>query len=331
MADESSLTRSRDRHDEIDRSVMKARVLVAVAVTVFMAATELRGLVHQTESLQRQPLFTSEADLVVLHVMVKDRKGAYVSDLPQDAFRVLEDNRPQTIHVFTGEDAPATIGLLIDASGSMRGARDLVIAAVSAFARSSHPQDELFALAFNEDVQAVLPAEAPFTADAATLEHALTRTLGARGQTALYDALVQGFDYVAKGRHDRKVLVIISDGGDNASAATLDEVLGRTRTSNTVVFTIALIDPLEPEANPKRLRQIAEPSGGEAFAPRNAAQVSDVLQHIARDIRHSYTIGYVPTSPRDGAFHAIHVAVKPLDGRAVTVRTRTGYLATRRR
>jgi VWFA-related protein len=307
------------------------RVLVAAAVSVFMAAAELRGLVHQAESLQRQPVFTSEADLVVLHVMVKDRKGAYVSDLPQDAFRVLEDNRPQAIHVFTGEDAPATIGLLIDASGSMRTARDLVIAAVSAFARSSHPQDELFALAFNEDVQAVLPEEAPFTADAVTLEHALTRTLGARGQTALYDALVQGFDYVARGRFDRKVLVVISDGGDNASTATFDDVLARARTSNTVMFTIALVDPVEPEANPKRLRQIAEPSGGEAFAPRNVAQISDVLQHIARDIRHSYTIGYVPTSARDGAFHAIHVVVRPPDGRAVTVRTRMGYLAARGR
>lgn len=128
----------------------------------------------QTEDASR-PTFTSRSELVVLHVMVKDGKGGYVSGLDKDAFRVTEDGRPQEISFFTSQDAPVSVGLLIDASGSMLPNRDLVLASGVAFVRTSNPLDEIFVLGFNEYIHAPLPPEAPFTRDLLTLRLAMLR------------------------------------------------------------------------------------------------------------------------------------------------------------
>jgi VWFA-related protein len=272
-----------------------------------------------------QPTFSARSELVVLHVMVKDRRGAYVPGLGPEAFTVFEDDRPQAIRFFAIQDAPVTVGLIIDSSGSMLPVRDRVITAAGLFAATSNPDDEIFALAFNEVVRAALPPEAPFTGDAETLRMALTRTISARGRTALYDAMLAGLKYVDRGNHSRKVLVVLSDGGDNASSATLEQALQQTQVANTVIYTIALLDLLERDANPRRLKQFADASGGEAFRPRNVAQIGEILEHIARDIRNAYTIGYVPGA-RDGRFRRIRVVVSVPGGPALSVRTRQGYL-----
>lgn len=139
-----------------------------------------------------------------------------------------------------------------------------------------------------------------------------------------------GLDYLTKGSHERKALVVVSDGGDNASTATFDQILKSTQLSNALVYGVGLVDPSDPGANPKRLKQLAETSGGEAFFPDDARRVIDVLRHIARDLRHTYTIGYVPANTaRDGQFHRIRVSVSTPDRRAVVVRTRSGYVAGR--
>jgi Ca-activated chloride channel homolog len=282
------------------------------------------------DAIGRQPLFSTQSDLVVLHVSIKDKKGAYVSDLTHGAFVVREDTRLQPIQFFSNQDAPVTVGLLLDSSGSMQPHRELVIAAATAFAETSNPHDEIFALGFNDDVTSVLPKDAPFTGDAKTLRSALANTVAMRGRTALFDAVSTGLDYVARGTHARKILVIVSDGGDNASRASAGDILRRTQASNVVVYTVGLVDALEREANPKVLKQIAGASGGEAFEPHNVRDVTDVLRQIARDIRHSYTIGYVPSnSDDDGTFRTIRVTVRPPAGRQVVIRTRTGYLAGR--
>jgi VWFA-related protein len=311
---------------------MRALLPAAAVLTCAAAAAapgSLRLQAQSSGSVRSQAVFTTEAELVVLHLLVKDRRGAFVCELSPDAFTIIEDGRPQRVQVFTGEDAPATIGLVIDASGSMLSARDLIIAAVTSFAESSNPQDELFALAFNERVRFALPSGTLFTSDPSLLRRALLGTVWTRGRTALYDAIAQGLDRVAKGSHDRKVLIVIGDGGDNASTTTFDDVVARTQASNTVVFTIALSDPVDRDVNPGRLRKIAEPTGGEAFAPRTTTEIGDVLQHIANDIRHGYTIGYVPAAAaKDGAFHRIRVVARSPDGRRLVVRTRAGYLAS---
>jgi VWFA-related protein len=274
------------------------------------------------------PTFSTESDLVVLHVNIKDPRGAYVSGLAQGAFAVLEDGRPQTIRFFANEDGPVTVGLLIDSSGSMQPNRERVIAAATAFAEASNRNDEMFALAFNENVRAALPPTAPFTNDVAVLRDALARTIHARGLTGLFDAISAGLDYLGRGNHERKILVVVSDGGDNASRTSFDEVIRKTQASNAVIYTVALVDPLERDANPKLLKQIARASGGEAFAPRDIREITEVLRHIARDIRQTYTIGYVSTnSARDGAFRLVRVIVDAPNRRRLVVRTRAGYLS----
>jgi Ca-activated chloride channel family protein len=272
--------------------------------------------------------FSTATDLVVLHVTVKDRQGRYVTGLTKEAFTVFESTQPRPISVFTDEDAPVTAGLVIDNSGSMRPNRDQVIAAATAFAESSNPQDQMFALLFDEDVRAALPATAPFTSDIPTLRNAVIQTLSTRGRTALYDAIRAGLTYLGRAEHERRVLVVVSDGADNASRATFNDVLMETQASSALVYTVALVDPLARDTNPKALKQIASASGGEAFAPEDV-HISDVLRRIAADIRHTYTLGYVSTAAApEATFRSVRVVVHPPgDGQRLVVRTRPGYRA----
>jgi Ca-activated chloride channel homolog len=315
----------------VPRGMRRIRRCVVMASMWIFGALLLSVLACTSATGQDRPVFSSEADLVVLHVNVKDRQGAYVAGLKEDAFSILEDGRAQTIQLFTREDAPVTVGLLIDSSGSMQPNRARVIAAATAFAAASHPQDELFALAFNETVTAALPSAQPFTGDVRVLRDALTRAIDARGRTGLFDALSAGLDYLARGRQERKVLVVVSDGGDNASRATFEEILTKTQASNAVIYTVAIVDPVERDTNPKLLRRIAQASGGEAFEPKGVGDITEVLRHIAADIRHTYTIGYVSTNTtRDGAFRRLRVTVAaPASRQRLGVRTRGGYLAGR--
>lgn len=311
--------------------VMRPPFLIAAIALVMIGSQPAPGRsleIFQAVAHER-PTFSSRSELVVLHLTVKGSRGAYVSDLPLEAFHLFEDGQPQSISFFTKQDAPVTVGLVLDSSGSMQAIADLVITAGVAFAETSNPQDDLFVLGFNEYVRATLPPGAPFTQDIPTFREALARAITARGKTALYDAVAAGLEYLDKGKFERKVLVVVSDGGDNASHRSFAQAITETQTSNAVIYTVGLIDPVDREANPGRLRRIAEASGGEAFFPRRAAEVTDVLRHIARDIRNSYTLGYMSTNPTlDGAVRAIRVEVR-LPGRRgrVEVRTRKGYVA----
>ena len=277
---------------------------------------------------QDRPAVSSHSELVVVHATITDRAGAYVTGLTREAFAILEDGRPQSPQLFTSDDAPVTVGLLVDSSGSMQPNRERVIAAVAAFAEARHPSDELFALAFNDRISAALPPTAPFTSDVAVLQTGLEQTLRTSGRTALFDGIVAGLDYLGRGHHERRVLVIVSDGADNASSATFDEVVAKTRASNAVIYTVALVDPVDRNGNPGLLKRIAQANGGEGFAPKNVDAITEVLHRIARDIRHTYTIGYVSTNQaRDGAFRQIRLVVQSPDRRRLVVRTRSGYPA----
>jgi len=273
------------------------------------------------------PTFASRADLVVVHALVENADGRAVSGLTREAFTIFEDGRPQEIAFFAEEDAPVDVGLIVDGSGSMLTVRDRLIAAAGAFVALSHPDDRMFALVFTERLRSALPPSAPFTADAAVLQAALSSVLRPRGRTALYDAILHGLDYVAAGTHLRKALIVVSDGGDNASVATFDQVLRRTQASNAVIYTVALSDALERGANPGRLRRLADASGGEAFQPSRPEQIEDAMRHIARDIRSSYTLGYAPANAvQDGRLRRIRVSVRSPDGRPLSVRSRQGYV-----
>ena len=202
------------------------------------SAFVLAIIATQSGSAQDKPTFSSESELVVLHVAVRDKKGGYVGGLAQDAFRVSENKQPQHISFFSNQDAPVTVGLLIDSSGSMAPNRDMVIAASMAFSKAMNPQDEFFVLGFNEDIHSPLPSATPFTHHQPTLRVALVQAIKARGQTAIYNAVHAGLNYVSKGGFERQVLVVVSDGGDNASAISRAQVLANAQASNAVIYTI---------------------------------------------------------------------------------------------
>jgi VWFA-related protein len=248
-----------------------------------------------------KPNFSSESELVVLHVAVKDKRGGYVGGLGQNAFRVLENRRPQEISFFHNQDAPVTVGILIDSSGSMAPNRDMVIAASMAFSRAMNPQDEFFVLGFNEHIHTPLPADKPFTNFEPALRIALVQAIKARGQTAVYNAVIAGLDYVQKGGFERQVLIVLSDGGDNASRITREEVLGTAQGSNAVIYSIALVDPLDRDADPKFLADLSRMTGGLAFRPQNAREVAHIFQRheqiAVRDVPRSRPIQRMPSSP----------------------------------
>ena len=279
---------------------------------------------------QEPPVFSADSELVVLHVTVKDERGAYVSGLLQEAFSVVEDGLAQTVRVFSDTDTPVTVGLLVDSSASMHPNRRVVIAGASSFAEASSPLDEIFALAFNEDVYAVLPPIAPFTNNSTVLRAALERHVTARGRTALYDAIATGIDYLSRGTRERKVIVVLSDGGDNASQATKEASVRKALASNAVIYTIALVIPGVRDANPTLLKELAQASGGQSFRPDTDApqEIAEALGQIARDIRRTYTIGYTSTNTaRDGAFRRVRVVVRAPPGRPLVVQNRAGYIA----
>ena len=141
--------------------------------------------------------------------------------------------------------------------------------------------------------------------------------------------MVAGIDYLARGARARKALVVISDGGDNASAVTLERVLARARETNAAIYTIGLFDPEDPDRNPGVLKSLARSTGGERFLPRSRDELTAACERIAREIRSGYTIGYVPPD-RDGGYHRVRVDVQPSPAQKITIRTRPGYFAAGR-
>ena len=274
---------------------------------------------------QERTAFSSRTELAVLHVSVLDRQAGFVPGLPREAFTIEENGRPQPIAFFENDDSPVTVGLVIDNSGSMQPRRDEVIAASMAFASSSHPADEMFTINFNERVWPGLPPGRAFTSDLSELRAALGRST-ARGQTALFDGLDAALRQLAHASKPRKVLVVISDGGDNASRAKFSDILETALRTDVVIYTIGLHDPNDGEAKPGLLRELAAVTGGEAFFPRSDESVTPVLERIARDIRASYTIGYAPPAAAPDARRKVKVDVKAPDRRKLKVRVRTTYV-----
>jgi len=270
----------------------------------------------------------SNVNLVALQATVRDRKGAPVAGLSNENFQVFEDKVPQQIESFSHEDVPVTVGLVIDSSGSMQPKYADVIAAALAFAHSSNPEDQIFVVNFNEHVRFDLPAKVPFTNNPAQLETALSRNVHS-GMTALYDAISASLEQLQKGKWDKKVLIVVSDGGDNASKRNFAQVLSMVNQSNAVIYTMGIFDESDEDRNPQVLKQLSRASGGEAFFPTTLQDILPICEQIAREIRSQYMITFVPTNKKqDGTFRAIQVKayVSP-GGKRLSVRARAGYSA----
>jgi Ca-activated chloride channel homolog len=268
-----------------------------------------------------------DVNLVVLHATVHDRAGHHVLDLRQQNFRLYEDGVAQDIRLFRREDTPVTVGLVVDHSGSMRAKLNDVTRAAQTFARSSNPRDEMFVVNFNERVALGLSGPDRFTDSPAELETAISRA-PADGKTALYDAIAAGLGELKRGLSDKKVLVVISDGGDNASSQTLAGITGLAEQSSAVIYTIGMFEENDPDANPGVLKRLAQATGGEAFFPQQFRDVADICEHIASDIRSQYMIGYVSTNAKpDGTLRTVRLLAEAPGRGKLRVRTRTGYIA----
>lgn len=268
-----------------------------------------------------------DVNMVVLHASVQNHKGVLVSGLGQKDFQIYEDGAPQQINYFSHEDVPVTVGLVVDNSGSMAPKRNEVIAAALAFAHSSNPQDQMFVVIFNEHVRFGLPANTLFTDQPPQLEAALSR-YHPDGQTALYDAVAAALEHLKKGNRDKKVLIVISDGADNASQHNLAQVMTMAVQSDAIVYALSLFEEDDPDKNPSVLKRLAKATGGEAFLPDLTKEVVPICEQVARDIRNQYTAAYVSTNQKqDGTYRVVEMkAAAPGRGRLV-VRTRAGYNA----
>ena len=302
--------------------------LVALVFVLTLPSVARPQEVSSSELRQVDPYKISvSVDSVVLHATVESHKGAPVSGLGKDNFQVYEDGALQQIDFYSHEDIPVTVGLVLDNSGSMGPKRDEVIAAALAFARSSNPQDQMFVVNFNEHVSFGLPADTLFTDQPGQLQVALSR-FKTNGETALYDALAAAIEHLKKGNRDKKVLIVVSDGGDNASKYKLSQILGMAGQSDAIIYTIGIYTEEDEDKNPNALRQLSKATGGEAFFPQTIPDVVPICKRIAHDIREQYTLAYAPMNRKqDGAYRVIQVKATASGHGRLSVRTRTGYYA----
>jgi len=266
----------------------------------------------------------SDVRLVLLDVSVKDRDGGWVSGLSKNDFHVDENGAPQNITVFANNDVPVTVGILVDNSRSMTPKQAEVLTAATTFIENSNPHDEIFVLNFNDTVKRGLPDDVLFSDDIRQLRAALSREVP-EGRTALNDAIVDGLRQLEQGKRDKKTLIVISDGGDNASQHKRREMLGMVERSLATIYTIGLFDTGDLDRDPGILKKLARITGGVAYFPDGAQDLTAACQSIARDIRTRYTVGYPPPAANGGLLRRIRVRVSAPGRTGLSARTRLSY------
>ncbi len=275
----------------------------------------------------------STVDLVALHVTVTNKGGDLITTLQKNNFEVFEDKVRQHISLFSRADIPVTAGLVIDNSGSMREKRAQVNAAAMTFVKTSNSQDEMFVVNFNDEYYLDTPGD--FTNNQKALEDALSR-IDTRGSTALYDAVIGSLNHLKKGHRDKRVLLLVTDGDDDASRMTFADAIKAAEKSNAAIYAIGVFsqddrqhDKRMVRHSTKVLKELARATGGAAYFPHDLAQVTPICEQVAKEIRSQYTIGYYPSNmARDGSFRMVRVKVIPPRGMGrLDVRTRAGYYA----
>ncbi|HOK46702.1 MAG TPA: VWA domain-containing protein [Bryobacteraceae bacterium] len=270
-------------------------------------------------------VFRADTRLVVLHATVVDKHGKLITNLDRNAFQVFEDGVEQPIKIFRREDVPVSMGILVDNSGSMRDKRRKVEDAAMALVKASNPYDEIFVVNFNDEAY----LDVDFTSDPKKLEEGVAR-IDSRGGTAMRDAIDLAMDHLLKkAKRDKKVLVVITDGNDNASEISLERLIQRTQQREVAIYTIGLLDEeerREARRAKRALDALAEATGGQAYYPKNVDDVGKFTLEVAHEIRNQYTLAYSPLNANlDGTFRQVKVTVKAKGN--PRVRTRSGYYA----
>ena len=296
------------------------RFLPYIALAVSLACAQTAQAQDET------PVFRSDTNLRVLNTSVVDKNGKLLTDIPRSAFKVYEDRVEQTLKVFRREDVPVSMGIVIDNSGSMRDKRLKVAAAAMALVRASNSQDEVFIVNFNDTAF----RDQDFTNDTKKLEAALQR-IDSRGGTAMRDAIGASLDYLKKaGKRDKKVLLVVTDGNDNSSNLTLEQLVRDARQAEVLIYCIGLLNEEEGgDAKKARraLKELAAATGGMDYYPRDLAEVDRITPQVAQEIRSQYILAYSPSNQNlDGSFRRTAVTVTGVKG--ATARTSNGYYAS---
>jgi len=277
-----------------------------------------------------QYVYRSQVNEVILPVIVTDTRRHIVTNLEKTNFQVYEDGQPQTIVRFSREDVPVSIGIVVDNSGSMRTKRAAVTKAVLNLIQASNPQDEVFVVNFNDDPY----LDQDFTNQIGPLREALDR-VDSRGGTALYDAVIASADHLAKGaKKEKKVLLVITDGVDNESRESLESAIRKVQDDQgPIIYTIGILGDEPGIKRAKRaLQSLSDQTAGVAFFPKDLAEVDEISQEVARDIRNQYSITYKPTNPRsNGGYRKVRVEARAQGYKDLQARTRDGYFADEKR
>ena len=272
-----------------------------------------------------------KTDLVTLTLTVTDLYGRYVSGLTKNAFSVFDNNQEQEVTFFSDSDAPVSVGILFDVSDSMSGEKiGKARKALERFINTSHPSDEYFLIAFNEKAQLLLDR----TRDGESVLQKLT-LVKPNGSTALYDAVYLGAEKVTRGSHQKKAMLVISDGQDNSSRYNFGEVRRLLKESDVVTYGIGITDGRDAGSatgmqGQAFLDELSSVTGGKSFYPQTDVEMDEIFERIALELRHQYSIGYLPNDFKtDGKYRKVKVKVKPPRGLPrLTVRGREGYYAT---
>jgi Ca-activated chloride channel homolog len=308
-------------------SLPKAILLLVLSVVIFNS----EGFGQAPNPPASNDRIRIETDLVTLTLTVTDIYGRYVSGLNRNAFTIIDDNEVQEITFFSDSDAPVSIGIVFDISDSMSGEKIAKARkALERFLNTSHPLDEYFLIAFNSRAQLLLDR----TRDADAVLRKLT-LVEPKSNTALYDACYLGIERVSRGTHQKKALIIISDGQDNASRYNFNEVRRLMRESDVVTYAVGILDPrdarsMEGMRGQAFLDSLTSVTGGKAFYPRNDVELDEIFERIALELRHQYSVGYTPRNfEPNGKWRRVRVRVQPPRGLPrLSVRSRDGYFAT---
>ena len=273
-------------------------------------------------------------DLTVLDVTVHDHAGKPVRDLEQGRFKVYEDKVEQTISFLGKEESPVTWGLVLDRSGSMQGMMSDVYEAALHILQEGIGEDEMFIMTFGDQINLV----SPLTSDRRKLQDSIFG-LRAHGPTPLFDAVASALDYIKQGKHRKKVLVVVTDGGDNYSLLSFNRLVNRVRESDVLIYAVGMYGTMAHNPTefrliqePRRqLEQLAETTGGYAYFPIDPDKCRETMSTIVQEVSEHYTIGYYSTNQtHDGSWRKIKVEVTTNQDRTkYFVRTRSGYYAPR--
>jgi Ca-activated chloride channel homolog len=274
-------------------------------------------------------VFRKQVEEVQLHATVLDDKHRMVTDLAKQDFAVYENGQPQQITSFDRRDIPVSLGIVIDNSGSMRDKRPAVNQAALNLVKASNPKDEVFIVNFNDEYY----LDQDFTANLTQMKEGLEK-IDSRGGTALYDAVVASADHLDKNaKLDKKVLLVVTDGEDNASRESLEQAIRKLQKENgPTVYTIGILGEERQKRARRALAALAENTGGISYFPKDLSEVDSISREVAHDIRNQYIIGYKPASGKqDTGYRTVRVEAKAPGHGKMSVRTRTGYYSGQER